>query len=640
MHYFNLIAERPLIWGLFIAYLLFTTWLAWLGHKRTTDIESFAKGSGDMNPIVVGITLAASIASTATFVINPGFVYVHGLSALIHLGVAAGSGVIIGLAVMSLGFRRIGAKTRALTLPDWIGRRFDSQGLTVFFAAVNMLSLTFVVLIVGGISIVMQLTLGLTNTESLVLTIGFVFSYIFMGGTYAHAYTNTLQGIIMAVIAVVIVASGFSLLGDGVASAWTTIGTQNPNLVTAINPDSSLFGSFFSVWVAGFVIGFALVSQPHIMIKALYVKDDRDVWRYLSVCVVVSLTFTALLLVGFYAHLLNVPPERFADPTTGLFRQDLVMTVYITEMFSPVMVAVVTVALLSAGMSTLDGILIALSSIAANDLFLNLTRNNLLKNMDDTSKLKAAHKAGQVILIALGLATFFISLHPPKLLGIFGQVGVYGIVAASCAPVLFGILIPRLSKNWVWASAVLGLGTHLSLYFVGSWAAKSGVSLNDMANTSWWGFLADTAAPQLGWMNPGVTATYGIMMSALPMLIFAVVAASSAAFRPRTPRALRKERTGWRVRACWEACTWVAWLADDAQRQSATRAIAVAITTTNRGHTRARVGARRDVLLIRAARREAHQGAWLVLTVEVRDTVDRNRTVDVLGFDRSIGDLR
>jgi len=98
MHYINLIIERPLIWGLFLLYMAFTTWLAYLGHRKTKDIQSFAVGNGEMNPVVVGITLAASIASTATFVINPGFVYVHGLSALIHLGVAAGSGVIIGLA--------------------------------------------------------------------------------------------------------------------------------------------------------------------------------------------------------------------------------------------------------------------------------------------------------------------------------------------------------------------------------------------------------------------------------------------------------------------------------------------------------------------------------------------------------------
>ena len=80
-------------WCAFGAYVLFTTLLALRGMKKTKDFAGFALGNGDLGPIVVGITLAASIASTATFVINPGFVYVHGLSALRHLGVAVFAGV-------------------------------------------------------------------------------------------------------------------------------------------------------------------------------------------------------------------------------------------------------------------------------------------------------------------------------------------------------------------------------------------------------------------------------------------------------------------------------------------------------------------------------------------------------------------
>ena len=36
MHYLDLIADRPLIWGLFAAYMIATSWLAWLGHKKDT----------------------------------------------------------------------------------------------------------------------------------------------------------------------------------------------------------------------------------------------------------------------------------------------------------------------------------------------------------------------------------------------------------------------------------------------------------------------------------------------------------------------------------------------------------------------------------------------------------------------------
>ena len=78
MRYLHLIADRPLTWALFLVYLVATAGLAWLGHRRTHDLRTYAIGGGDMSPLVVGVTLAASIASTATFVINPGFVYVHG----------------------------------------------------------------------------------------------------------------------------------------------------------------------------------------------------------------------------------------------------------------------------------------------------------------------------------------------------------------------------------------------------------------------------------------------------------------------------------------------------------------------------------------------------------------------------------
>jgi len=479
MRYLELIAERPLVWSLFLAYMVGTSWLAWLGHKKTTDIRSYAIGSGDMKPWIVGITLAASIASTATFVINPGFVYAHGVSAFMHFAVAAGLGIACGLLLISNRFRKIGAANKAITLPQWIGQRYGSKSLTVFFAAANLLSLCFVVLIIGGLSIVMQNTLGLTNVESLVLVTVFVFSYVFVGGTYAHAYTNTLQGILMIGVTLVIVASGFPLLADGPAAFFDKLAAVDPNLIKAVNPSSPLFGDGFTVYVAGFVIGFALVCQPHIMTKALYVKDSRAVKRYLAVTIGVSMLFMMLLLVGLYA--------RVGDMPAGI-RQDTVMTVYITETFPAPVTAFITIALLAAGMSTLDGILVALSSIAANDLFLATTENNLLRHKTPEQRAVIAHHASRVILIGMGLVAFVVALHPPKLLGIFGQVGVYGIVAASTAPIVFGVLSRTVTGGAVFVASVVGLTVHFGLY---AWGVR----------------------------NPAVSATYGIFASVAVVLL-------------------------------------------------------------------------------------------------------------------------
>src|SRR5262249_52313295 len=162
--------------------------------------------------VLVGVVMASSIASTATFVINPGFVYTHGLSALLHYGVAAQAGVAFGLFAVSKGFRRVGGAHRSLTLPDWIRAPLRRPALALFFALVNLLSVSFVVLIMVGCAILVQQLCGLSYLWSLVAVLVVVFSYVLMGGTYAHAYTNAVQGVMMAAVALLLFASGLHLL--------------------------------------------------------------------------------------------------------------------------------------------------------------------------------------------------------------------------------------------------------------------------------------------------------------------------------------------------------------------------------------------------------------------------------------------
>jgi sodium/pantothenate symporter len=246
------------------------------------------------------------------------------------------------------------------------------------------------------------------------------------------------------------------------------------------------------------------------MTKALYVKDDRAVRHYLAVTIVVGMLFMSLLIVGLYARAAGLPDD---------LRQDAVMTVYLTQTFPPWVMAFITVALLAASMSTLDGILVAMSSIAANDLFLNLTRGNLLRDKTPEQQSHIAHRASQMILIVIGVAAFAIALNPPKLLGIFGQLGVYGLIAASTVPILFGVLFQSTRKGAVLAAALIGMGVHFGLYAWGQWAVANQIDLTHAAaGSGTLRLLFDESAVQLGLRNPGVTATYGLLASALVTL--------------------------------------------------------------------------------------------------------------------------
>lgn len=486
-----------LAWVLFIIYLVLTAWIGWRGQKKTTGFASFALGNKDVHPVFVGITLAASVASAATFIINPGFIYVDGFSAWFHMVVGIGLGFTAMLYFLSFQFRRIGDENKALTIPDWIGKRYQSRGFALFFSVLNLLSFAFVVLLVGGISIVMQSLLGVSNSNALLITLIFVTGYVFIGGTYAHIFTNVLQGTLMIGVTILVLVSCITLLNDSPDSFLDRMRAINPDLISLVNVNGRLFNDVFSIYIAGFIIGAVLVCQPHILTKALYVKNDKQVKQYLSVFTVLWVLFLLLGSVGFFAHLV-LPDGALIDSTTGAFRQDLVMTAYLEHMFPGWVHTLASVILIAAAMSTLDGLLISISTITANDLVLNLFSNK--KPLNKEFKMKLALRTSHIVLIVIAIAAYLINLNPPKLLGIFGQIGVYGLTVAAAPALIFGILFKQPPLKWVWLSSITALIVHFGLYFFGN------------------NFIATST---LSFVNPGVTAAIAALISILPLLIIA-----------------------------------------------------------------------------------------------------------------------
>lgn len=431
------------------SYVLLVYWLSWIGMRRTHDIKGFSIGNKDMSPYLIGITLAASIASTATFVINPGFVYVHGFAAYLHYSVAGSLGILTAFLVLSRGFLRLGEEKQALTIPEWIYHRYQNRSFSLFFAFINLLSVTFVVLILVGCSLLMTGLFPIEQKAALVVVLLFVFSYVLMGGTYAHAYTNTLQGIMMILVTIFLFVDGLHYFDDGFFQSLETIGSSYG---AAINNDSNLYYSFFSVFVSGFIVTFALMLQPHILTKVLYLRSEADIGKFIATTAIVGTLFTLILMVGFFARLagLDIPV------------QDTVVREYLIYEFSgspwgSLTLTFIFITLLAAGMSTLDGILVSLSAMVVNDIVTPLTGNK-----------QRGLAWSRWVLIAVGVIGLILAWNPPPLIGLFAQKGVYGLAAASTVPMLFGVLIRGHLPLWIVASAALmSLAIHFGLNLFG-----------------------------------------------------------------------------------------------------------------------------------------------------------------------------
>lgn len=430
-----------------LLYVGLVYWLSWIGMKRTRDIGGFSIGNKDMSPYLIGITLAASIASTATFVINPGFVFVHGLSAYLHYGVAGSLGILAAFLVLSRGFLRLGEAKQSLTIPQWIYHRYQHRGLSLFFAIINLLSITFVVLILVGCSLLITGLFPVDQKTALVVVLLFVFSYVLMGGTYAHAYTNTLQGMMMLGVTLLLFFQGIKYFDGGFFQALQNVGEA---YAAPFNNESNLYYSFFSVFVSGFIVTFALMLQPHILTKVLYLRSEADIGKFIGTTVVVGSIFTLVLMVGFFGRLAGMEVAN----------QDTVVREYLLYEFGGTVVGNLTltfifITLLAAGMSTLDGILVSLSAMVVNDIVAPVAGVN-------------SHKAGLTwsrwVLVVVGVFGLVLAWDPPPLIGLFAQKGVYGLAAASLVPILFGVVFRGHLPLWIiFCSAFIGLLSHFCL---------------------------------------------------------------------------------------------------------------------------------------------------------------------------------
>ncbi|MCG6947647.1 MAG: sodium:solute symporter family protein [Acidobacteria bacterium] len=450
--------ETLLSWVLLIAYAAVIIFLAWRNRRRASDIKSFSVGSRSVPPFFVGLSLAANMTSVATFVINPGLIHAYGWSGVVGYGMAAPLGIFIGLVVTSKRFRRVGDRFTVLTVPQWLGERYGDRRLTVFFAIASMLQVTFLVLIVTALVLVLMSVLQIGMWPALLMVVIFTFGYILFGGASLHVWSNSLQAMTMLAVAVILVVSGAALFGDGLSGFFGQLDAVAPHYGSMTNPQSLLFRDLFEVVVANFVIGLAIIMQPHIISKSLYLRSERDVNTYLVTAMVAGTIFTAVLLVGLYARIElggDLPPDR-------------VVATYIASSFTPGLRAFIMVGVLAAGFSTLEGVILALSTIFGNDFFGTIARS---RGVDEDRLRGQLLQVGRIFLVALAPITLVLAwrqiVAPSLSVAIFAQNGIYGLFAATFAPVLFGIFSKRATAPLAFLSAISALIVHFGMYYGG-----------------------------------------------------------------------------------------------------------------------------------------------------------------------------
>lgn len=450
---------------LLVLYMAVIVFFVVRGALRTKSLQDFAVGTG-FSPVIVGLSLAANVTSAATFIINPGFVAVYGWSGFLAMSIVMPIGLFLSLIILTKSFQKIGSTTKALTLAQWIGNRFQNPVHGRIIGFLSLLLITFIVLICVGIVKVLANALGASELYVLLGLVIFVFGYTMFGGANSMIKNNAVQAVMIGIVAVILLFSGVQYFDAGLSGFLDKLNAIDPLLTKRYNPESPLFRDFFEVVVCNFIIGVAIVCQPHIITRSLMLRSEKDTNKYLLTSVLVLTLFFSVLIIGLFARI-QMPDLMQNGVPVSL---DSIVSLYVVNRFTPYVGVIVIFGLLAAGLSTLEGLVQSVSTSITNDIILPFSK----KNYSDKQK----RNLNRIVIIVLGIISILMSydqlINPNLSVGIFAQNGVYMFFSAAFVPILFGIFLKDVPPRSPLLATITAVVVYVAVYYGGLTPYTSG----------------------------------------------------------------------------------------------------------------------------------------------------------------------
>ena len=497
----------PLIfwgWTFLVLYMGMMLLFGVIGMRRVRSSDDFATARASYGPIFLAFAMTATTASGATFLGLPGLAYRAGMSALWYAFIYP-LGVYIGVMVCLHAIRRVGARFGSRSIPEYLGDRFDSDGLRLMAAVFSLLLLFYLAgqLLAGAVMFTQMLGLGLL--QALCVTALVLMIYIALGGAHADILTDGVQGALMLALACLVLwmfLTGFGIEG-GFSGLLGRLEALDPALVKPLNPDEPLFDSTWDIF-AMFVAHLPLGLLPHIGNKLWALKDNRDQRRFIIISFVFGLLLPAITCGGILARAL-LGDELLAE---GSSPNNAVPALFVATLPAWA-AALIGAGVLSAVMSTADGLVVSTAQIFANDIFRRTVAPRWMPQLTPAAVDRIGLRIGRVATVAVLLAAIALAWSTQhKNVALLVWMGIGGMMAATAAPMFLGVLWRRATRQ----GALVG-------FFIGG-AVFSGLHAG-LVDAAWFsGSALEVAGTWLAAqaVNPYACATLGAACSVVVMV--------------------------------------------------------------------------------------------------------------------------
>ena len=413
-------------------YILAMIGVGLYARTRIKNADDFATARGSYSPLFLAFAFAATVASGATFVGFPGIAYSAGISAVWSI-ILYPAGVYIGVLICMRLIATSGNRFGSRSIPEFLGERFGSDAVRLLVSVFSLLLLFYITgQLVSGI-VMFEVMLGLDATWALIVTTGVLLTYIVLGGAHADIMTDGVQGFIMVLLGLVVLV--MFLMGAGIEGGlpglFDNLRAQNANLMRATNPDYALYRAPWSI-IAVLLAHIPLGMLPHVGNKLWALKDQRSRKRFIIYAAVMGYALGLLGLGGLLAR--------------GMFEgslesDNLALPLLFIELFPPWLAALLGIGVLSAVMSTADGLVVSSSQILANDFYRRTYVPKFAAHLSEGEVERRTLVLSRIGTLLVILATAFMAWLLMDLnVALLVWIGVGGMMSAFAGPLILGSL--------------------------------------------------------------------------------------------------------------------------------------------------------------------------------------------------------
>lgn len=436
--------NMSVIWPLVVfLVLIFLVGIYASRHVQSSSsfIQEYFLGSRELGGFILAMTMAATYGSASSFLSGPGAAYNYGLSWVLLAMSQVATGYFV-LMILGKKFAIMARRYQAVTLVDFLFARYKSQ-LVVILAALSIIIFLFSAMVaqwIGGARLVESLT-GLSYTTALIIFAASVLIYVVIGGFRAVAITDMVQGLIMVAGTVILFVAALKA-GGGMEKIMMTLGAENPNLLSPYGNDRSLTPLYVSsFWV---LVGIGVVGLPQVAVRAMSYKDAKAMHRALIIgTIVVGVIMLGMHLIGVMARAI-IPGVTIGDKVMP----ELAMTI-----MPDWLAGIVLAAPMAAIMSTVDSLLLLVSSAVVKDLYLHF--------INKEAEEKKVKKLSFIVTTIIGVVVFIVALQPPDLIIWLNLFSFGGLEAVFIWPVVLGLYWQRANGAGAASAMITGMVSYI-----------------------------------------------------------------------------------------------------------------------------------------------------------------------------------